>query len=116
MDATREVAAIYHPTGFAYEISHGCIGLVPAALLGVSISVYPAGTRTKLIGLAVGIPLLIGVNFARLVHLFYLGVHRPDFFHVAHTVVWQGVIIVTVVGLWLTWTLYAERYKCAPGS
>ncbi|MBI2615064.1 MAG: hypothetical protein HYW52_05210, partial [Gemmatimonadetes bacterium] len=36
MEATREASAIYHPGGFAYEISRGCTGFVPAALLATA--------------------------------------------------------------------------------
>jgi exosortase H (IPTLxxWG-CTERM-specific) len=114
MQATREASAIYHPGGFAYEISRGCTGFVPAAMLGVSIAAYPAERRHKGVGLALGIPVLLGINLVRLVHLFYLGVHQSEWFHAAHTVVWEGLIILAVVGLWLGWAAWVDRGVRSP--
>lgn len=109
MEATREASAIYHPGGFAYEISRGCTGIVPAAMLGAAVTAYPTEGRLRLVGLALGIPALLGVNLVRLVHLFYLGVHQPEWFPAAHKVAWEGLIIVAVVGLWLGWATWADR-------
>lgn len=109
MEATREASAIYHPSGFAYEISRGCTGFVPAALLATAVAAYPATGRRKLAGLLLGVPLLLGVNLTRLVHLYYLGVHQPQWFETAHRVVWEGIIVLTVLGLWLAWTMWADR-------
>ncbi len=106
--AVREVSVVYLPGGFGYEISRGCVGLVPALFLGVAISAYPAIPQRKLLGLAVGIPALLTINLARLVHLFYLGTYRPDIFHLAHEVIWQGVIIFVVFGIWLGWAIWAD--------
>ncbi len=109
MEATREASTIYHPSGFAYQISRGCTGFVPAALLAAAISAYPASARRKLTGLALGIPLLLSINLARLVHLYYLGVHQPQWFHAAHRVAWEGVIILAVVSVWVAWATWADR-------
>jgi exosortase H (IPTLxxWG-CTERM-specific) len=109
MEATRHGSAIYHPGGFAYEISRGCTGFVPAVMLAAAISGYPAQRRWKVVGLALGIPALLGINLGRLVHLFYLGVHQPDWFDVAHKVAWEGLIILAVVGFWLGWATWVDR-------
>lgn len=111
MEAVREGSALYHPAGFAYEISRGCTGFVPAALLATSIAAYPAAARFRVAGLLLGVPLLLALNIARLVHLFYLGAHQPRWFHVAHTVAWEAVIILAVVGLWLAWAAWADRAR-----
>ena len=108
MEAVREASAIRHPSGFAYEVSRGCMGLVPAAILGVSILSYPGKLRRKLTWLAAGIPVLFAINFARLTNLFYLGVQRPELFHLAHKVVWQVVIIASVFVLWLLGVIWLD--------
>lgn len=111
IEATRDASVIYHPGGFAYEISRGCTGFVPAALLATAVATYPAAGRRKLAGLLLGVPLLLGVNLARLMHLYYLGVHQPQWFEIAHRVVWEGIIVLAVLGLWLAWTMWADRAK-----
>jgi exosortase H (IPTLxxWG-CTERM-specific) len=111
MEATREASALYHPGGFAYQISRGCTGFVPAALLTAAVAAYPAAGRRKLVGLLLGVPALLAVNLARLVHLYYLGVHQPRWFEVAHRVVWEGIIVLAVLALWVAWTMWADRAK-----
>jgi len=51
---------------------------------------------------------LIGIeaiNVGRLVHLYWLGVHWPEAYSVAHEVVWNVVALLAVLaylGIWLT--------------
>ncbi len=108
MAAVREASAIYHPGGFAYEISRGCIGLVPAGILTVTTLAHPGQLRRKMQALAVAIPLLLGLNLLRLLHLFYLGVNQPELFHLAHQVLWQAAIVLAVFTLWLGATRWIE--------
>lgn len=100
IDAFREAAALYHPGGFAYEISRGCLGLVPAAFLVVGVLAYPGEGRRKRLTLIAGVPALFALNLVRLVHLFYLGVYHPDLFRPAHQVIWQALMVVAVFLLW----------------
>lgn len=102
MEAVRVSTVISHPDGFAYEISYRCTGFLPVAFLTVSILASPGPVRRRLVGLAVGVPVLFGLNLVRLVHLFSIGVHNPAAFDVAHAVVWEGFLIVTIFGFWLS--------------
>lgn len=108
IEAVREGVVLLHPGGFAYAISHGCAALVPVGFFSVSVLAYPASNRLKVLGLLGGVPILVVLNFTRLVHLFYLGAYRPDQFHLAHGVVWQTVTIFTIVALWWIWTCRAR--------
>jgi exosortase/archaeosortase family protein len=108
LDAVREVSALYHPGGFAYEISRGCLGLVPVAFLVVGVLAYPGERHRKLWALIIGVPALFALNLVRLVHLFYLGVNRPDLFPLAHQVAWQAAIVTAVFVFWLAATGYLE--------
>ena len=111
VEAVREASAIYHSGGFAFEISRGCMALVPALFLGAGIAAYPGSRRVKLVGWVAAIPLLLMLNFARLVHLFYLGVYRPEIFELAHRVLWESAIILAVIVLWLAWVVWADRLR-----
>lgn len=99
MEANEAANVIYHANGFAYEIHYRCTGVVPAAAYAILTLGCPGSAARKTRLLAVGIPLLIALNFARLVHLFYIGVHAPEAFDFAHSVLWQGVLILTVLVL-----------------
>ena len=114
IDATRDATILYQPDGFAYQIYHRCTGFLPAAFLTAVILISPGNWRRKLIGLAVGVPLIVALNLARLVHLFTLGVARPELFDLAHGVLWEGVMMVAVVGLWQAWDRLANRHAVAP--
>ena len=103
VEVKRESAVLSHPAGFGYIIYYQCTGLVPASFLAVGIFAFPTRLRLKLIGIAIGVPLLFFLNFARLVSLFYIGVNHPHAFNLAHTVVWEGVLILFLVGFWLWW-------------
>ena len=111
LDAVRISNLIFHPDGFAYDIHYRCTGFLPIAFLSVSILVYPGGLRTKAVGLAVGVPLLVVLNLIRLVHLFYVGIQNPALFDFAHSVLWQGLMIFAVFGLWIAWKKWAGRQE-----
>ena len=106
-EAVRAGGRIYHPGGFAYEIYYRCTAVLPAALLVALIMASTACLRRKFIGIALGVSILIMVNLMRLVHLFHLGIHRPDLFEVAHGVVWELIMILATLGLWWMWSRWA---------
>lgn len=109
LDATLAGSAVLHTSGFGMEISRGCTGFVGAALLTVALATYPADRRARLMGLAVCPAAFLVVNLARLVTLFYVGVHQPGVFHVAHAIVGEVVMVAAVVSLWIGWKHWAEE-------
>lgn len=108
MEATRAATVISHPGGFAYEITYRCTGFLPVAFLTASLLASPGSLQRKVPGLAVGVPVLIGLNLTRLVHLFYVGVHNPVVFDVAHAVLWEGFLVLAILGLWRGWMTWLE--------
>jgi exosortase/archaeosortase family protein len=103
MNVVQEGTIIYQPGGFAYEIYYRCTGFLPVAGLAICILAHSGKIREKLIGLSIGIPFLILLNFVRLVHLFIVGVIKPTYFDFAHNIIWNTIIILVVLGFWLTW-------------
>ena len=116
MEAARAATLIYHPDGFAYEIYYRCTGFLPVAILFVSIFAYPGALRSKFIGLAIGVPVLLALNLFRLVYLFYVGVHIPAAFDFAHYVIGESLLILATFGLWLAWIkwIHPPRKELAP--
>lgn len=102
---------VYHPGGFAFQISRGCLGLVPLALLAAGIVAYPAPGRRKLWGLLAGLPALAALNLLRLAQLFITGVRWPGAYDVAHEVVWQAIVVVATLGIWLAWVRRVDRSR-----
>jgi exosortase H (IPTLxxWG-CTERM-specific) len=102
---------VYHPGGFAFQVSRGCLGLVPLVLLATGIVAFPAPGRRKLWGLLAGLPVLAALNLVRLAQLFLTGVRWPGAFDVVHEVVWQVVVVGAALGIWLAWVRWVDRRR-----
>jgi exosortase/archaeosortase family protein len=112
--ALRAGTFLYVPGVFEYEIRAGCTGILPAAVLTVAIVASPGNDVAKRWGLIVGVPLVLAVNLLRLLHLFYLGVHAPQHFALAHSVLWEGTIVLCTFAVWLAWARYAPSFSGFP--
>ncbi|MGR9115944.1 MAG: archaeosortase/exosortase family protein [Gammaproteobacteria bacterium] len=109
MEVLREGVFLTHPNGFGYEIAYTCTGLLPSVTFIVCVMAYPSVFRYQFIGILVCIPVLLTVNYLRLVNLFYLGVYFPSAFGLAHEVIWEGLLAVTFISLWLSWIYWSDE-------
>jgi len=105
--AQRAGTVLYLPGGFSYDITIGCTGLLPAAVLTVAILASPGSPRGKRRGLIVGVPIVLAVNLLRLVSLFWIGNYRPGDFEVAHTWIWEATLVQCTFFVWLVWSRWA---------
>jgi len=88
---------------FGITVVTACTGLFTTGLFLIAVLAYPTGWRSKLIGAAVGVGGIFAINVIRLVSLYYIGVHLPGFLDSAHQLIWQSLLIVFAVALWLLW-------------
>ena len=104
--------------GFAVSIEAGCNGVEATIVLLAAILAFPAPWRSKLVGLAAGIVAVQGLNIVRVISLFYLGQWDRDWFEWAHLYVWQALIMLDVLVVWLVWvrTLPRDDDRGAPPS
>lgn len=109
VDVHRVGAFVFVPGRFAYEVAIGCTGLLPAGVLLAAVLASPGSAAAKWRGAVVGVPLVLGVNLLRLAHLFFLGVHTPWLFALAHTVLWEGAMVLVTFATWFVWTRWAAR-------
>jgi exosortase/archaeosortase family protein len=100
--ASRHDALLYVPGAFACEIVIGCTGLLPAAVVAVAILTTPGPAAAKRWGLVAGVGVMLLINVVRLTHLFYLGVHAPRQFPVAHLFLWEIGMVAAALAVWLT--------------
>ncbi len=103
MAVTRTGTVLMHPEGFGYRIDYVCSGFRPAALITVTILVARATWAQRIAGILLALAFVEALNVGRLVHLFWLGVHQPEAFFVAHRVVWNVVAVVAVLAYLATW-------------
>jgi len=97
---------------FAVNIRNGCNGIEAMLIFLAAVLAFPARWRSRLAGLALGILAIQVVNLIRVVALFLTGVYFPKIFDTSHTVIWQTIVILAGVLLWIYW---ANRFA-RPGE
>jgi exosortase H (IPTLxxWG-CTERM-specific) len=95
--------------GFAVSIEAGCNGVEATIVLVAAILAFPAPWKHKLAGLAAGILAVQGLNILRVISLFYLGQWDFRVFEWAHLYVWQALIMLDVLVVWLVWVRTLPR-------
>lgn len=90
-------------TGFAVQIAAGCNGVEAMILLLAAIIAFPAPWRYKVIGTCVGVVSIQLLNLVRIVSLFYLGLWHKPAFDWAHLYIWQALIMLDTLLVWMVW-------------
>jgi exosortase H (IPTLxxWG-CTERM-specific) len=90
-------------SGFGVRIERGCNGVEALIILFAAIFAFPAPLKNKLIGFAVGFVAIQGLNLVRIISLFYLGQWNQVAFEWFHLYLWQALIILDALVVWLVW-------------
>lgn len=88
---------------FAVNIRNGCNGVEAMLIFLSAVLAFPAPWRSRLSGLALGILAIQLINLVRVVSLYLTGAYFPRIFDASHTVIWQSVVILFGVLLWVFW-------------
>lgn len=106
---------IHNPVnGFGVAIEAGCNAVEACIVLAAAMLAFPAPWRHKLLGLTLGMIAVQAVNILRIISLFYLGQWRMDAFEFAHLYLWQGLIMLDVLVVWLIWIRAMPPQNPAP--
>jgi exosortase H (IPTLxxWG-CTERM-specific) len=108
---------VLHSTsnGFAVSIEAGCNGVEATIVLAAAMFAFPAPWRAKVAGLAAGIVAVQALNVVRVISLFYLGQWDRQVFEWAHLYLWQALIMLDVLVVWLVWVRLLPRVGDAGG-
>ena len=98
-------------TGFAVSIEAGCNGVEAMLVLLAAMLAFPAPWRLKLTGIVLGVLAVQVLNLVRIVSLFYLGQWNAAAFEWAHLYLWQVLIMLDVLIVWLVWMRWVNRAK-----
>lgn len=101
---------------FAVNIRNGCNGVETMLIFLSAVLAFPAPWKARAIGLVFGIVAIQAVNLLRVVALFYTGAYFPAWFDTSHTVVWQSLVILAGVLLWILWADRVARPKPSAAS
>lgn len=90
-------------SGFGVRIERGCNGVEAMIILFAAIFAFPAPLKNKLVGMTVGFFAIQLLNLVRIVSLFYLGQWNQVAFEWFHLYLWQALIILDALVVWLIW-------------
>ncbi|PUA98665.1 exosortase H (IPTLxxWG-CTERM-specific) [Acidovorax sp. 107] len=96
-------------SGFGVSIEPGCNGIEACIVLFAAVMAFPSTWRHKLVGLGVGFVAVQGLNVVRVISLFYLGQWSTTAFNFAHEYLWQALIMLDVLIVWLLWVRAGDR-------
>lgn len=94
---------------FSVNILYVCNGLEATAIFFATVLGFPSRWKNKLIGLALGYPVIFIINLLRIAALFLIGYKIPQIFETVHYYYAQAFVILATVGVWLVWvTKYSD--------
>jgi exosortase H (IPTLxxWG-CTERM-specific) len=99
--------------GFAISIEAGCNGIEAAIILVAAMLAFPAPWKFRVLGIGAGILAVQALNVVRVVSLFYLGQWNTRAFEWAHLYLWQALIMLDVLVVWMVW-IRALRLRPGP--
>ena len=88
---------------FAVTIYNGCNGLITSLIFISGVLAFPARWSAKVLGVIGGLLAIQAINLVRIISLFYIGIYLPKLFNSSHIFIWQSLVILAGVTLWITW-------------
>lgn len=112
-ESVRVTGLTIASAGFSVDVGTGCTATIPIMLFVCAVVAYPGRWQHKLLGILIGGACLYALNLVRTVSLFLIGTHFHGFFDTAHLLLWQPLIILAAVILWLFWVRRTNRVPVA---
>jgi archaeosortase B (VPXXXP-CTERM-specific) len=102
IDAQAHATSIVMPQGIL-EIVAECTGIYVLILFAAGVLAFPAEAATRLRGLALGVPCIVGLNFVRLLSLGMVMRFRAAWLPWFHEYLWQVLFVGLVAALYAVW-------------
>ena len=99
------------PPFFSMAIRRGCDAVEPTWLLCAAMISFPAPLLHKLRGMLAAIVLLQVLNLARIITLYWIGIHFPAFFYSAHMEIWPTAFIVAAIAIFVVWKEKSQQLE-----
>jgi exosortase/archaeosortase family protein len=107
--AARRSGTEIYLHGRILSIDLACTAIFIIALYLALLLAYPASVQHRLLGVAVGVPIIVVFNFARIVAAAAVSETIPSAFSFFHDYLFQvGMVLVTVLA-WAIWLSLARR-------
>ena len=98
-------------SGLGVSIEAGCNGIEAALILTAAVLAYPASWPMRLAGIGLGFVAIQAANVLRVITLFYLVEYNEPMFKFAHLYLWQALIMIDVLVVWLLWVRQVARHE-----
>jgi exosortase H (IPTLxxWG-CTERM-specific) len=92
--------------GFAVAIAPGCDGIEAVIILISAVLAFPSLWKHKLVGITIGFFAIQALNLVRIISLFYMGQWSQTWFDWFHLYLWQALIVLDALAVWLIWLRY----------
>jgi len=106
--------AIVRFGGFSVTIIEECTGVYEALILGAALLAYPTRWRNTFVGFVIGIPMIYGMNVARIAVLLVVGRYSDQWFDFMHVYFWQVTMIAMIASAWMAWLWWVVRDETDP--
>lgn len=100
--------------GFAVAIAPGCDGIEAVIILISALIAFPSPWKHKLIGAVIGFFCIQALNLVRIISLFYMGQWSQVAFDWFHLYLWQALIVLDALAVWLIWLRYLPKAPRRP--
>jgi exosortase H (IPTLxxWG-CTERM-specific) len=98
------------------EIVAGCNGVEAIIILAAAVFSFPATWRQKLAGFTVGFFAIQALNMVRIISLYYILQWSKIWFDWFHLYLWQALIILDALIVWLLWLRWISRTSQAAAA
>jgi exosortase/archaeosortase family protein len=101
---------------FVLQIVRNCDAADVNILFASAVLAFPAPLRKKMAPLLLGLAALVAANVLRICSLYYVGVHRPSWFHAAHEELWPLLLVALTLLAFLACIRHLESPPASHGS
>ncbi len=98
------------------SVELGCNGIDAFTLCAAAILAFPAPWTRRLLGVGIALVGVFGLNLVPLSNLFLIARHFPEKLELFHVYIWQTLIGILALGLFLLWGRYLARRPAASGT
>ena len=102
--------------GFAVDVKNGCNGIEALVLLVAAMGAFPAPWSFRITGILGGLIAIQVINIVRIASLVWLGSAYPKIFQMFHVGVWQALIILISLLIFLVWSTRIAPRRLADGT
>jgi exosortase H (IPTLxxWG-CTERM-specific) len=97
--------------GGGIQVVAGCNGVEAVLILVSAVIAFPAPWKHKLLGIGLGFVAIQALNLVRIISLFYLGQWNRTWFDWFHLYLWQALIVLDALVVFLLWLRWLPRER-----